>query len=325
MSRVSATRARSTLAWVLVAPWAAWAVVRAGGLDRGFPLVQLVAYTPYAVALAALAALAALLLRRRAAAAMAAVAAVALAALVAPRAVGGGEAGAAAEPRLRVVTANVYNGEVAPGELLALVRRERADVLALQELTPALAAELDRRLRPVLPHALVAAWPGAAGTALYSRVPVRELPAPPGLRVAMTHAELRVPGAAPVRVMSVHPTAPLRRSATSRWRGDLRSLPAAPARGPVQILAGDFNATLDHRELRRLLGLGYRDAADVAGAGLRPTWRGRRAPPVTIDHVLAPERVAVLGVAVRELPGSDHRAVAATLALPQMATRPDPR
>jgi endonuclease/exonuclease/phosphatase family metal-dependent hydrolase len=74
-----------------------------------------------------------------------------------------------------------------------------------------------------------------------------------------------------------------------------------------------------------VLGQGYRDAADVAGAGLRPTWRGRRAPPVTIDHVLAPERVAVLGVAVRELPGSDHRAVTATLALPQMGTRPDPR
>jgi endonuclease/exonuclease/phosphatase (EEP) superfamily protein YafD len=317
MSRVSATRARTALAWVLVAPWAAWAVMRAAGLDRGFPLVQIVAYTPYAVVPAAVAALAALLLRRRPAAAVGAIAAVVLGALVAPRALGGGEGGAAAGPRLRVVTANVYSGGVTPGEVVVLARHERADVLALQELTPAVAAELTPRLRPVLPHALVAAWPGAAGTALYSRHPLRELPVAPGSRLAMTPAELRVPGAAPVRVASVHPTAPLRRSATGRWRGDLRSLPPAPARGPVQILAGDFNATLDHRELRHVLGSGYRDAADVAGAGLRPTWRGRRAPPVTIDHVLAPGRVAVLGVEVREVRGSDHRAVAVTLALPR--------
>ena len=46
-----------------------------------------------------------------------------------------------------------------------------------------------------------------------------------------------------------------------RWRGDLRALPPATPDGPLRILAGDFNATLDHAELRRLLDTGYEDAA----------------------------------------------------------------
>ena len=33
----------------------------------------------------------------------------------------------------------------------------------------------------------------------------------------------------------------------------------------MRILAGDFNATLDHAELRRLIGRGYHDAAEQAG------------------------------------------------------------
>ncbi|HKT05714.1 MAG TPA: endonuclease/exonuclease/phosphatase family protein, partial [Rugosimonospora sp.] len=45
------------------APFAAWAVVRLFGLERGWPLVPLVAFTPYAAALAPLPLAAALVLR----------------------------------------------------------------------------------------------------------------------------------------------------------------------------------------------------------------------------------------------------------------------
>ena len=58
--------------WLLVVPVGAWVVVRLFGLERGFPMVPLVAFTPLmvvgAVAVTALAAL----LRQRAAAAVAA-------------------------------------------------------------------------------------------------------------------------------------------------------------------------------------------------------------------------------------------------------------
>lgn len=91
----------------------------------------------------------------------------------------------------------------------------------------------------------------------------------------------------------------------------------------MRLLVGDFNATLDHGALRRLLRRGYLDAADEVGAGLTPTWPSGRAtalaafdpPPATIDHVLVERGVAVAAVRVHDVPGSDHRAVLADLRL----------
>ena len=61
-------------------------------------------------------------------------------------------------------------------------------------------------------------------------------------------------------------------AAVPLWTADLRDEPAADPANRATILAGDFNATLDHVELRRLLGTGYRDAAASLGRGLTPTW-----------------------------------------------------
>ena len=98
----------------------------------------------------------------------------------------------------------------------------------------------------------------------------------------------------------------------------MRALPASGT-GPPRVLAGDFNATLDHAELRRLLDRGYRDAAEQAGVALRPTWpAGRTLPPtVTIDHVLADPRIRVISARSVAIPGSDHRGVLADLLLPR--------
>ena len=84
------------------------------------------------------------------------------------------------------------------------------------------------------------------------------------------------------------------------------------------VVAGDFNATLDHVQLRDAIAMGYVDAAARAGVGLVPTWpNGRLFPPqVTIDHVLADERLSVADADVHEQPDSDHRAVFAELRVP---------
>lgn len=121
--------------------------------------------------------------------------------------------------------------------------------------------------------------------------------------------------------MSVHPCAPTYRFHFPCWAGSLAALPAPG--GPVRILSGDFNATLDHARVRRLLDAGYRDAADATGNGLAGTWPYRRwdvkglpVPPVTIDHVLVDPRVAVRAFGVHRLPVTDHRAIFAELILP---------
>jgi endonuclease/exonuclease/phosphatase (EEP) superfamily protein YafD len=90
----------------------------------------------------------------------------------------------------------------------------------------------------------------------------------------------------------------------------------APA-DPPRVLAGDFNATADHAQFRRLLRLGHVDAAAQLGRGLIPTWGPAGRPALlTLDHVLLDPRCAVLAASVHQLPGSDHRAVYAEFRLP---------
>jgi len=304
---------RRVIAWLLVAPWAIWAVVRVLGVERGTPLVQLMAYTPYVVPVALVAGAVAALLRHWAAVAVAGVTAIVLAVLLVPRATGDSAEARAGGPQLRVLTANTHHGSVPPEALVELVRSERVDVLAIQELTPQLSEGLQRAgIGDLLPHELLGIDSG-----IYARAPLRSLTAFNRAQPGMAAATVDVRGAAPVRFVSVHVRAPLHPADVAGWRADLQALPGAPERGPVQLLAGDFNSTLDHHELRELIGRGYRDAAEAAGAGLTPTWHGHRAPPVTIDHVLVPERAGVLGVSVHDLPRSDHRAVLAVLALPE--------
>jgi len=101
------------------------------------------------------------------------------------------------------------------------------------------------------------------------------------------------------------------------WRNELSVLPS-PGDTPV-ILAGDFNATLDHAQFRRLLRLGHVDAASRAGNGLVATWGplpyGRPAL-LAIDHVLVDPRCRVRATSVHRLPGSDHRILYAEVQLP---------
>jgi endonuclease/exonuclease/phosphatase (EEP) superfamily protein YafD len=315
---------RRLVAWPLAAACLAWAAVRLLGLERGFPLVPLVAYTPLAAVGAVAVALLAAALRQWAAALVAAMVAIALVAVVAPRAIGGPSgAEGGSGPELRVLTANLQYGGASAEALVALVRRTDADVLSVQELDAEAAAALDAAgLRTLLPERLVRVADGTLGTGLYARAALRPRPGPAGTTNPLSAATMAVPGAPRVELVAVHPAAPAGPERIGGWRRDLRALPAARAAGPVRILAGDFNATLDHAELRRLLETGYEDAAAAVGAGLAATWpAGRRLPPpVTIDHVLADRRCGVRGVEVHSIPRTDHRAVLAELVLPQASS-----
>ncbi|MEW2353079.1 endonuclease/exonuclease/phosphatase family protein [Spirillospora sp. NPDC029432] len=322
-------RGRSVLAWAGVAGWGAWAALRLAGGDRlpgigplGAPLLAL---TPYVAAAAPVPLAVALLLRRRRAAAAAAVIMVSLLVAVVPRAIGDDQP-AARGPAVRVLTANVFFSEVGADDLVALVRRTRPDVLSLQELTTEGARRYERAgLTNLLPHKFLDTRTGAAGSGLYSRFPLRGLPPLAGMRMATPQAEFTLPGGRRVEVTAVHPTPPIASPAYDAWRHDIAALPsaraaAAPLAGsaaPVRILAGDFNATLDHATLRNLIGRGYADAADRTGDGLVPTWgAGGAGPPITIDHVLFDRRGAVTAYAVHDLAGSDHRALLAEIRLP---------
>jgi endonuclease/exonuclease/phosphatase (EEP) superfamily protein YafD len=318
--------ARRLAPWLVLAPFGVWAVVRVVGIERAYPGFQLVSFTPYVAALSVVPLVLAVALRRWWTAAAAAVVAIALAACVLPRWVTDSDAvpAAASGPTVRVLSANLRVGEGDAATVVRLVREQRADVLALQEFTPEAQQALTAAgLDQLLPQHALVPWDGVAGSAIYSRYPLRDdggRANPGGFRQA--RATLSVPGAAPVVMESVHPVAPTSREATPYSLAGLAAEPAATPHGPVRLLVGDFNATLDHAALRRLLGTGYRDAASVVGQGFTPTWpyygpRSELYPKITIDHVLADARIGVTQVAVFAVPLTDHRAVLAELVLPR--------
>jgi endonuclease/exonuclease/phosphatase (EEP) superfamily protein YafD len=311
---------RRALAWALVLPWAVWAFGRLLGLERGFPLVPIMAYAPYAAAASLVCLLVVLALRRYGPAVVGGAATAVLAGVLVARvqADPGTDAGAAAGPRLTILEANLHRGRVPARALVAMVRRTGADVLAVAELKHAEDRALTAAgLGDVLPSRVSHPRSDAGGTALYARARLQPLPRP-HTSAETSAALVRVRGAPPAELYAVHPDSPTSPSSVSRWRRDLRALPPAATPGALRILAGDFNATLDHHELRRLLITGYEDAADEAGKGLTPTWPSGRVlpPPVTIDHVLADVRCGVASHRVLSLPGSDHRATLTTLVLP---------
>lgn len=308
------------VAWTLVAAAAAWVVVRTLGLERGYPMVPLLAYTPLMAVAAVVAVAVAALLRRRAAAVCVAVLAAVLVASIAPRVLGGpSRAEGGSGPPLRVLTANLYQRPGTAAGVVEMVRELQPDVLSVQELTPSVHSALDAAgLRELLPERVLSTRRDGFGSGLYSRLPLERRSAPPG-RGTLSVARTRPPGAPALELYAVHPRAPLRASDVPEWRAGLRALPPATPGGAVRILAGDFNATFDHAEFRRVVGRGYEDAAAAVGAGLRATWPADRRfpPPVTIDHVLADARCGVRAARVLDVPGSDHRAVFAELELPR--------
>jgi endonuclease/exonuclease/phosphatase (EEP) superfamily protein YafD len=308
------------VAGAVAAPWVVWALVRTLGVELPYPFVALVAFTPYAALSSWVPVALGVLARRWVVAGVAAVAMLAFAVALVPR----GVAGAAADargPRLVVMTANVYLGHGDARANLRIAREHDEDVLSQQELRPEQMAKLDRvGAKAAFPYRATEPGEGASGPGVLSRLGGLARDTAPDVT---GHAEpevlLDVRGAPPVRLKAVHPAPPVNATAAPTWQRALAALPGSDGHGDVRILAGDFNATLDHVELRRLLDRGYTDAADAVGKGFVWTWPAlpRRALPITIDHVLVDERVEVERVEVVRVPRSDHRAVIATLRLPR--------
>jgi endonuclease/exonuclease/phosphatase (EEP) superfamily protein YafD len=130
--------------------------------------------------------------------------------------------------------------------------------------------------------------------------------------------QLAVAGAGPVELTAVHTMPPVAFPRAVRdWTRDLAGLPA-PDASTLRVLAGDFNATLDHAALRAVLRTGWADAAQRTGRGLSWTWRPLRLPwpRLVLDHVFVDPRIGVAAVDLVRVPGSDHRALVADLVLP---------
>jgi endonuclease/exonuclease/phosphatase family metal-dependent hydrolase len=311
----------TNISWAVAGGLAAWAVARVAAADRTRPAettaVPLLSFTPQVAAAAPWAALGLRLAGRRGPAATAAVAAAALGLVVRPRRIPRAQPGACG-PLLRVLTLNLYFGRADAEVVVSRVRQVAADVLFLQELTADAVTRLKQAgLEDLMPHAQLELRGGSRGSGIYSRFPLSEGPAVPSVHMAQPTALLELPSGDAVELVCVHPVTPkLGRAGAAGWRTELGVLPP-PGELP-RVLAGDFNATLDHAVFRDVLRLGYADAAQQAGNAHTPTWGppGRGAV-LTLDHVLVDRSCAVLAHSVHVVPRSDHQAVYAEIQLPE--------
>ena len=223
-------------------------------------------------------------------------------------------------PGLRLLTINVEGGKASAGSVMQCVRGYGVDVLAAQELTPDMAHELaEAGLSSLLPFSELDARPRYAGTGIWSRWPLQPLLPVPGLASGAPRCTISVGGQL-VTVTAVHLLTPMRHR-ERRWQHELGLVRSALAEvAGAQLVAGDFNATRDHRPFRQLLADGFVDCADAAQRRRWPafTWPSTpRCPPVMrLDHVLATRTEFV----VREsrtirIPGTDHRGVLAVVEL----------
>jgi endonuclease/exonuclease/phosphatase (EEP) superfamily protein YafD len=224
--------------------------------------------------------------------------------------------------RLRILSANLWNGNADAERFAALLVDLQVDVAAVQELAPAQAAALAR----VLPHGALEPRLDYNGMGIAAPWPltVRHL-ALPTRDARITELTLQCGDGAPlsVELINLHVKAPhsplgLRTMHCRRgqWRGLHRHIIAAPQR--PRVLVGDFNATPLWPFYRRVA-THFRDAALIAaqrhGRPVQRTWGPRPAGPrlLRIDHAFV-HRVAVLDFQVVEVAGSDHRAVVVDIA-----------
>jgi len=230
---------------------------------------------------------------------------------LAPRFVDDGVEVPAGATRLRVATINAHLGGVDARALVDLVRDQRVDVLAVEELPPEAIPPLDAAgLRELFPYRELRPKDDSS---LYSRLPFTTSgPLAAATTWPQTTGTINVAGRA-VEFVAVHTYFPT--GDAGLWANDLTALKTTA--GENSVVLGDFNATLDHAPMRELLSAGLVDSHAELGNGWAPTWPADSVlpPVVQLDHVLHGRGLAAVATSEHTLPGSDHRLVFAELAL----------
>ncbi len=223
------------------------------------------------------------------------------------------------ELAIRLVSANVLytNDDIRRlGDELA---SEEADIVVLQEVTDRVLDELrESELWALYPYRSLAPHPLFLGAATFSRFPIVGGGPIDVAGNPMLSTDIRTPNGV-VRVIDVHTVAPLTTPDAETWSRQHLALADLVARSPHPIvLAGDFNATLDHGPLERLVTGEVRDAFRVAGTGTGATWPVWSWPMpqlMRLDHVLVTPGVDVLSITERAGTGSDHLRLVADLGI----------
>ncbi len=298
-------------AGLLLAPVNAVLVCRACGIDGITPVPQLLAFLPWLLVPGAVALLLAAGARWTVGCAWGLLAVAAVGFFLRPYDATRPPAPGPVRAQLRILTANLEFGGATP-DLLRALRREKPDLVSVQECAPEVCAvALDgAEVRAAYPYRRIVGGGRAEGSAILSRFPLEPDGEVRGT-LAMPRAVVRVAGVA-LRFQVAHPMPP-EPGQVGLWRTELGRLRAVTAgRDAAEtVIAGDFNATQDHAAFRAVLDTGLRDSAALVGRARTPTWPALTAPPLgaQIDHVLVGAAVEPRAARFLDLAGTDHRAL----------------
>ena len=218
---------------------------------------------------------------------------------------------------LRVMSVDGAQGRASAKDIVQVARIYSADVVVVTGLTSDLAHQLTVDGLNTLATAQWVMVPhsGMNGTGVWSGpkidnlTPITEL-SKPGVDGVIES------GLEPIGITVVQMDGdPLRPS--GHWHADLARLAKRQPATANGFIVGDLDATPWQPAFRKLTASGWRDAADVVGQGLRPTWPSWSPLPIApLDHVLVRGGVGVTSADTTNIAGSDHRALIVTLVLP---------
>lgn len=241
---------------------------------------------------------------------------------LAPQFVGAGPAPADGATPLVVMTTNFYAGDADAAEVVRVAEARDVGLLVVNEITFGTLAQMEEAgIDDLLPYRIGEPNGAVDGTMVFSREPFGE-----STRLATTFQSWQVSvgeGEDALTLLAVHPVAPVAPAGASTWRAEHATLLAAAQDSGAGLVLGDLNGTSDHAPMRAWRDAGYRDSLELVNAGWSPTWPSNGITPVPglhppaviqIDHVLVGPSLAVTDSSTVDVPGSDHRAVIATVA-----------
>jgi endonuclease/exonuclease/phosphatase (EEP) superfamily protein YafD len=223
---------------------------------------------------------------------------------------------------LTVLSVNTLDGSADVTALAELIRSERPDLGALIEVGPWYRDRLAPLVEPLGYRVVTATGTDMDGVTDVFGVSVLvaahlgDVTSTVGMSTPFPIVEVEGGGLGATRFVAFHAVAP-RPTDVGQWSSDLGELARFCTGGASTIVAGDFNATWDHSAFRDAAA-GCSDAAAKRGQGLRATWPAWLPGwfGAQIDHVLVTNPIAAEDFGVRELAGSDHRAVVVRLRVP---------
>lgn len=236
------------------------------------------------------------------------------------------------EGSVRVLTWNTQGAAVSADKIATVISEQDADIVALPETSEQVGEQIAIALReagsPMWVHHVnirpdVANGPQAWQTTILISPDLGEYSVIDSSRDGSSNTgsvpsavAMPIDGSGPT-IVAVHAVAP-RQQAMTKWKSDLAWIADQCPQGDF-ILAGDFNATLDH-----MASLGHEggdmgrcvDVARTTGNGMVGTWPADvpRLVGAPIDHIMAsPNWTATGSIVLEDAGGSDHRPIVAQL------------